>query len=405
MAGTAEGVGGRSELAAAPSAAPDVRITDVSVVLHDRRTESLAVFGVPDGYLPMGVLTIDTDLGVQGHGFLSLPGPGPEAVARQIVTYLKPLLVGQDPLDIGALWVKMHARSRFVDPSAIGTVDVALWDIAGKVAGLPVHRLLGTCRHRIPVYYSSGIHATAQDYADEAAYWRSRGWGGYKLHPPTAPWSMSEELAPPQADIDACVAVHEAVGGEMALMLDASWAYDYADALYVGRAIEELGYVWYEDPLPAEDIYGYTKLTRHLDIPVLATEMTLGGLYALPQWVMQQATDGLRGDVVIKGGITGMMKIAHLAEAFNLKCEVHDAYNAMSNVASAHVVMAIPNCDWFEVLGFNRAGDHSLEHLNYGLAEPLHIDDEGFLHAPQGPGLGIGVDWELIDSARTGVVT
>jgi L-alanine-DL-glutamate epimerase-like enolase superfamily enzyme len=381
-----------------------MRIADVRIVLHDRRTESLAVFGVPDGRLPMGVLTISTDEGVEGHNFLSLPGPGPEAVAGQIVTYLKPLLVGEDPLDIGALWRRMQARERFVDPAAIGTVDVALWDIAGKVAGLPVHRLLGTCRHKIPVYFSSGLHPRAEDYAEEAVFWREQGWRGYKLHPPTAPWSTSAEAAPTQADIEACTAVREAVGSSMALMLDASWAYSYADALRVGRTIEELGYIWYEDPLPSQDIYGYTRLKQYLEIPILATEMTPGGLYALPQWIMQRATDALRGDVVLKGGITGMMKIAHLAEAFNLPCEVHDAYNAMNNVATAHVAMAISNCDWFEVLAFNRAGSHTLEHLEYGLAEPLHIDSDGFLHAPTGPGLGVAVDWELIHSAGAGVV-
>jgi L-alanine-DL-glutamate epimerase-like enolase superfamily enzyme len=380
-----------------------MRITDVDIVLHDRRSEALAVFGVPDGNLPMGVVTISTDEGVAGHTFLSLPGPGPEAVARQIVTTFKPLLVGEDPLDIGVHWGRMQQRARFVDPAAIGAVDIALWDIAGKVAGLPVHRLLGTCRDRIPVYFSSGLHPRAEDYADEARHWRDQGWTGYKLHPPTAPYAAGR--APIQADVNACAAVHDAVGDDMALMLDASWAYGYADALMVGRAIEQLGFAFYEDPLPAEDIYGYTKLTRHLDIPIVATELTLGGLYALPQWIMQQATDALRGDVVIKGGITGMMKIAHLAEAFNMPCEVHDAYNAMSNVASAHVIMAIPNCSWFEVLPFNKAGSHTLEHLSYGLAEPLHIDGAGNLHAPTGPGLGIDVDWELIDSARVGVIS
>jgi len=380
-------------------------ISDVDIVLHDRRSDSLAVFGVPNGELPMGVLTIHTDEGVKGHTFLSLPGPGPDAVARQIVAYLKPLIVGQDPLDIGALWTQMNQRARFVDPSAIGSIDVALWDLAGRVAGLPVHRLLGTCRHEIPVYFSSGTHERPGDYADEALHWRDQGWKGYKLHPPTAPWSTSPEIAAPKTDIEACVAVREAVGDNMALMLDASWNYSYSDALIVGRAIEELAFDFYEDPLPAEDIYGYTKLTRRLDIPIVATEMTLGGVYALPQWIIQQATDALRGDVVIKGGITGMMKIARLAEAFNMKCEVHDAYNAMSNVASVHAIMAMPNCDWFEALAFNQAGSHSLEHLSYGLAEPLRIDGDGFLHAPTGAGLGIDVDWELIDSARIGLIT
>ena len=229
-----------------------MQIIEIDIVLHDRRTDSLAVFGIANGELPMGVLTVRTDEGIEGNSFLSFPGPGPEAVARQITTYLKPLLVGQNPLDIGALNERMARRERFVDPSAIGTVDVALWDIAGKVAGLPVHRLLGTHRHKVPVYFSSGIHATPEEYADEALYWRERGWRGYKLHPPTAPWNPSRETAGVRSDIAACRAVREAVGDAMALMLDASWAYRYADALVVGRAIEELDYIWYEDPLPAE---------------------------------------------------------------------------------------------------------------------------------------------------------
>ena len=382
-----------------------MQITDIDIVLHDRRTESLAVFGITNGELPMGVLTVRTDEGIDGHNFLSFPGPGPEAVARQITTYLKPMLIGQDPLDIGVLNERMARRERFVDPSAIGTVDVALWDIAGKVAGLPVHRLLGTHRHKVRVYFSSAIHATPEAYAEEALYWREQGWRGYKLHPPTAPWSLSRDTASISSDIAACRAVRDVVGDAMALMLDSSWAYRYADALVVGRAIEELQYIWYEDPLPAHDIYGYTRLARHLSIPLLATETTPGGLSALPQWIMQQATDGLRGDVVIKGGISGMIKIAHLAEAFNLPCEVHDAYNALNNVASLHVIMASSNCDWFEVLAFNRAGDHSLEHHHYGLIDPPRIDGDGYVHAPAGPGLGVEIDWELIDSARIGVIT
>ena len=199
--------------------------------------------------------------------------------------------------------------------------------------------------------------------------------------------------------------MREATGPDMALMLDSSWDYDHSEALRVGRAIEELDYVWYEDPLPAHDLHGYLELRRHLRIPLMATEITLGGLSTLPQWLApQRATDFLRGDVVIKGGITGLMKIAHLAEAFNMNCEVHDGYNALGNLANLHVVMAIANCDFFEVLPFNRSGDHSLEHLSYGLAQPLEIDGAGLLHAPTGAGLGIEIDWELIDSARSGEI-
>lgn len=381
-----------------------MRITDVRVALHERRSRARLPFGVgAGGTVPLGVLSIRTDEGVEGNNFLSFPGPGPAAIGEQIVRVLKPVLVGRDPLDIGALWTEMAARHRLLDPSAVGVVDVALWDLAGKVAGLPVHRLLGTYRDRVPAYFSSGHHDDPRGYADEAVYWRERGWRGYKLHPPSATLWGSTKI-PVDADIAACAAVREAVGDAMTLMLDSGWSYTYPEALRVGRAIEELDYYWYEDPLSADDLHGYVRLKQHLRIPILATETTLGGLYALPQWIGARATDFLRGDVVIKGGITGMMKIAHLAEAYRMNCEVHDAYNAMSNAASLHVIMAIPNCEWFEVLTFNPTGVNDLDHLSYGLASPIEIDADGLVHAPTGPGLGFGVDWELIDSARTGEI-
>jgi L-alanine-DL-glutamate epimerase-like enolase superfamily enzyme len=380
-----------------------MKITNISVVLHDRRAGTLKPFGIRDGKMPMGVLRIETDEGVEGVNFISSPGPGPDAVAQQIVTFLKPLLVGEDPLDIGRHAMRLARMNRFVDPIAIGVVDVALWDIAGKVAGMPIHRLLGTYRDEVPAYFSSGHHDAIEDYAEEALYWRDQGWKGYKLHPPTATWDASRKgKIPVEDDITASTAVREAVGDEMELLLDSSWGYTYPEALRVGRAIEELRYQWYEDPLGAEDIYGYQKLKQYLEIPILATEATLGGLATLPKWIEAKATDALRGDVVIKGGITGMMKISHLAEAFAMNCEVHFAYNALNNVASLHVIMAIPNCDWFEVISFDPAGQHTLDHLSYGLDRPIEIDGEGFVHAPTEPGLGFGVDWELIESAPLG---
>jgi L-alanine-DL-glutamate epimerase-like enolase superfamily enzyme len=380
-----------------------MKITDVKVVLHERTTETLAVFGVSDGRLPMGVLCISTDAGITGYNFLTYPGPGPDAIAQQIVRFVKPVLVGEDPLDIGRHWKRISGMLH-LSPITLGVVDVALWDIAGKVAGLPIHRLLGTSRDRIPVYYSSGHHPRGEDYADEALYWQQQGWKGYKLHPARAPWRAGAE-APVRTDIEFCSAVREAVGNEMKLMLDSSWSYSYTEALEVGRGIEELAYHWYEDPLAPHDIYGYSRLKRYLSIPILATETTLGGLDTLPQWITERATDFLRGDVVIKGGITGMMKIAHLAEAFHMNCEVHDAYNALNNVAGQHVIMAITNCNWYEIIAFNRAGDHDLEHISYGLAEPLEIDRDGYLHAPTAPGLGVEIDWDLINSKKSGEIS
>jgi L-alanine-DL-glutamate epimerase-like enolase superfamily enzyme len=380
-----------------------MKISDIKIVMHDRVSTKLDVFGIDDGRLPMGVLVISTDAGIDGHCFLTYPGPGPDAIARQIVQFLKPRLLGQNPLEIGRLWHMMQSISRwYADPIAVATVDIALWDIAGKAAGMPIHQLLGSCRDTVPAYFSAGHHATPEAYADEATYWLEQGWTGYKLHPPTSPFRRPGITV--DDDIAACRAVREAIGTSMALMLDASWNYSYGEALKVGRAIEELEFEWYEDPLRAEDVHGYVRLKQSLAIPLMATEITKGGLYSLPQWITTGATDYVRGDVVIKGGITGMMKIAHLAEAFAMNCEVHSGYHAVGNLANLHVTMAITNCDWFEVIVFNRSGDHDLEHLNYGLAEPIAVDSHGLVHAPTAPGLGIDIDWDLINAAPLGVI-
>ena len=188
--------------------------------------------------------------------------------------------------------------------------------------------------------------------------------------------------------------MREAVGDRMVLMLDSMWAYGFEDAVRVGRAIEDLDYFWYEDPLPREDVYNSAKLCAELDIPVMTVELAHGGLYGLPQYLTERATDILRGDAVLKGGITPLIKIAHLAEAFHMKCEIHTAGNALNNVANLHVTMAVPNCDWFEVLlPFDLDG--------YGLTERIEVDRDGLVHAPQAPGLGVEIDWELVERRTT----
>ena len=175
----------------------------------------------------------------------------------------------------------------------------------------------------------------------------------------------------------------------MVLMLDAMWAYTYEESVRVGRAIEELDYFWYEDPLAEEDIYNYIKLRQKLDIPLMNTEYAPGGYYGMAQWVHQQATDLLRGDVAVNGGITPMMRIAHLADAFRMKCELHHGGNSLNNVANLHVTMAIPNCDYYEVFPANGAN-------KYGLVEDIEVDEKGMVYAPEGPGLSYEIDWELV---------
>jgi L-alanine-DL-glutamate epimerase-like enolase superfamily enzyme len=281
----------------------------------------------------------------------------------------------------------MWKRVRTTTVRSIGAVDIALWDIAGQAAGLPIHQLLGTCRHSVPAYISSAVLPSSEAYAEEAQHYRALKLAAYKIHPPQV-W---------REDIRVCEAVRKAVGDDYLLMLDAAWSYDYPAALRVGQAIERLGYYWYEDPLADADIYNYVELRKKLHIPIMATEYPAGGLDSFTPWIRERATDYLRGDVAVKGGITTMMKVAHLAEAFHLNFEVHHGGNSLNNVANLHVIMAIQNTEFFEVLLPSPS-------QKYGLATDIDSDAEGLVHAPEGPGLGAHIDFELIERKKLAVL-
>ena len=137
----------------------------------------------------------------------------------------------------------MWKENRSVYTNVIGAIDICLWDINGKVADQPIHRLLGTCKNEVPAYSSTAYHETIEAYAEEAVLFKELGWGAHKLHP----------HGDPDTDILICEAVRDAVGDDMLLMLDSMWAYRYSDALRVGRAIEDMDYYWYEDPLVEEE--------------------------------------------------------------------------------------------------------------------------------------------------------
>jgi L-alanine-DL-glutamate epimerase-like enolase superfamily enzyme len=368
-----------------------MKITDVTLTLFGwddiPPTSYAAHTGKFAGSSKIGLLELKTDAGVTGHAFLGSAYYGADLDGPNLVKYLKPILVGQNPLDRERLFQALWRRARTTTVRTIGACDVALWDICGKVAGLPIHRLLGSYRDRIKAYASSMILDTPEAYAEEALLYKSKNWAAYKIHPPH-PW---------QEDIKVCEAVRRAVGDDYLVMLDAAWSYQYPEAVRVGLAIQELGYYWYEDPLHDADIYNYVKLKQQLHIPVMATEFPAAGLDSYAPWVLQSATDFLRGDVALKGGITNMMKTAHLAESFRMNYEVHHGGNSLNNVAGLHVIMAIRNTEFFEVLLPDGA-------QKYGLVEDIAADKDGWVYAPTEPGLGAKIDFELIERKKIAVL-
>ena len=369
-----------------------MKITDVTLTLFGwsgipgiSYNDNMGQFG---GESQLGLLRIVTDSGLEGHSFLGTSMHGAHLDGQALITHLKPLIMGEDPLARELLYDRLRLKNRWVSWRAIGAVDVALWDLAAKAADLPLYKLIGGYRDSIPAYASSPRLATKQDYAEQAIQYKEAGWAAYKIHPP-ARW---------REDIEVCRAVREAVGPDYQVMLDSTWSYKYEHAIRVGRVIEGLDFYWYEDPLEDDDIYNCAKLREKLDIPLMATEYPPGGFTSYAPWILTKATDYLRGDVAVKGGITTLLKTAHLAEAFGMNFEIHHGGNSLNNFANLHVMLAIKNCQFFEVLLPSEA-------QKYGIVNDLAPDAEGLVHAPTGPGLGAEIDFDLIKRNQVAVLT
>ena len=344
-------------------------------------TQYAAGSGNSSGNSTLGLLRISTDDGIEGHAFLGSATYSAEIDCKGIIHFLKPILMGADPLDREYLYQKMWKQNRKVSLRSIGAVDIALYDIAAKAAALPLYKFLGGYRDAIPAYASSAIMSDKTEYAEEAVKYKEDGWAAYKIHPPTI-W---------RKDIGVCQAAREAVGNDFDLMLDSTWAYTYDNAIKVGRAIEDLNFYWYEDPLADDDLMGCIKLREKLSIPLMATEYSPGGFTNYVPWIINKATDYLRGDVAVKGGITALLKTAHLAEAFGMNYEIHHGGTSLNNWANLHVILAIKNTTYFEVLLPSGA-------QKYGVIDDLEPDSQGAVKAPEQAGLGAKIDFDLINS-------
>ena len=370
-----------------------MKIVDVTVTLFEQkdiRTLSFGPHNAPTkGNGVLGLVTLHTDEGLEGHAFLGSITKSAKLDAFSLVDTLKPILVGRDPLDREGLHRAICKRFRSTTWRCIGAIDVALWDLAGKIAGLPIHRLIGGERTIVPAYASSPGHDDAAEYVAEALEAKAAGYHAYKIHPPRKGW---------EGDIAVCAAVRKAVGDNYRLMLDSTWMYTYTEALRVGHAIEEMGFYWFEDPLAEDDIYNSAKLREKLRIPILATEFSPGGFHSYAPWITSRATDYLRGDVAVKGGITACVKAAHLAEAFHMTFEIHHGGNSLNNVANLHVMCGIPNSEFFEVILPDDV-------QKYGLVNDLVVDGNGMVRVPAGPGLGVEIDRDLIARTTIGMVS
>ncbi|CAH0282731.1 D-galactarolactone cycloisomerase [Pseudomonas sp. Bi70] len=378
-----------------------MKITQVNVEVFTfptRRSVDAAGHAHPgeESLAKMAMLRIASEDGVEGYAF-----GAPELIRPHIIdSFVRKVLVGQNVMDREKIWQDLAhwqrgSASQLTD-RALALVEQALWDWAGRKFKQPVHKLIGGYRDKVLAYGSTmcgddlpGGLSTPEEYGRFAEQLVARGYKAIKLHTWMPPISFAPD---PKMDVRACAAVREAVGPDIALMLDGYHWYSRTDALYIGRELEKLDFAWFEEPMMEESAESYAWLAANLDIPVLGPE-SLGGKYmSRASWVGQGACDILRAGVAGVGGIAPCLKVAHLAEAYGMHCEIHG--NGAANLA---VVGAIKNCDWYErgLLHPFLDYDDVPAYLN-SIVDPM--DADGYVHLPDRPGLGEDINFAYIET-------
>lgn len=355
---------------------------------------------IPRAELMQTVLTIETDEGAVGHYFGGGAHGDQEGLnvvdQRRILGPIRRLLLGQDPFDRELIWKWLWVGNY---PEHLASViDLALLDLAGRAAGLPVYKLMGGARDRVKAYASTWPNiGVPQAYADHALACKQEGYVAYKIHPHYF-WDPATQSPTPgrpsniAADIETCRLVREAVGPDFVLMYDPWGTYmSLEEAVKVGRVLEDLDFYWYEHPMPEYRVDSYARLAAELSIPILSPEIAAGGVFTRAEWILRGASDMTRIDV-LRGGVTGARKTAILAEAFGQRCEIHMAGWGNLQVCGA---TSEDTSEYYEKGLLAPGVDYDAPHPY--LAETCdRIDAEGYVALPQGPGLGYDIVWDYI---------
>ncbi len=321
---------------------------------------------------------VETDEGSIGHGFTySIIPHGAREICSVINRSFDELLRGLDPRDHERIWSTMWRRVDWVGRGgiamlAVAAVDIAIWDLKAKLAGMPLHRMLGGSRDRVPVYNTDGgwLNHTIDQLVDETKKIVKAGFRGTKI-------KVGKD--DPAEDAERIAAVREVLGPHRNLMVDANERFTAAEAIKRARMWEPYNLFWFEEPLPAEDILGHASVRAHTSIPIALGE-SLFTRFQFRDYIATGGASILQADACRCGGITEWLKIAHMADCHNMQVSPHF-------VMELHLplVAAISNGLFVEYIP-------SLDPI---LTEPLRLVD-GCFQVKEDPGLGISIDWQRL---------
>lgn len=337
------------------------------------------------------LIDIETDDGIIGTGVLTglgvANGSEIHIIDAVIVQSLKPMLIGEDPLMINALWTKMYkGTTRFgrggAIVRAISGVDIALWDLLGKIANMPVYKLLGANNGKVKVYATGGFYNQDHDVEKLVAEMTDYVNDGFKA----VKMKVGKD---PAVDVERVKAVREAIGDNIDLLLDANEGWDWGTAIRFIDNVEKYNIYWLEEPVAPDDIEGYIKLNEKSPIPIAAGENGYTK-YEFKNLITRNAVSVVQPDVTRVGGITEWMKVAHFAEAYGIPCVTHA-------VSEVHVtcVAAAPNAPMMEYFTHKQYLQTFMTELFIKPSGVRRMKD-GFVYASEDPGLGLELNQELL---------
>jgi len=334
------------------------------------RTDAIQSFVTQETVL----LTLHCSDGIDATGYAYTIGTGGSSVIALLKDHLAPRLIGRSPLEIEAIWKDLfyftHATAvGAITSLALACVDTALWDWRAQSQQLPLWRLLGGAQDKLPVYTTEGgwLHLEAAELVDQTLAAQAQGFKGAKI-----------KIGRPHVseDVARLSAVRTAVSSGFELMTDANQGFNRPEVMRRAKAFEGLDLAWLEEPLPAEDLSGHRQLLEHTNIPVAVGE-SMYHLSQFREYLEQGACSIVQPDIARIGGITPWIKVAHLAEAFDVPVCPHFLMELHVSLCAA-----VPNAAWVEYI----------PQLDDITTSRIQVEN-GFAYPPETPGLGITWDW------------
>ncbi|MFO0997368.1 MAG: mandelate racemase/muconate lactonizing enzyme family protein [Alphaproteobacteria bacterium] len=334
-------------------------------------------------YVTLTLIRVTTRGGLEGIGAeMTYSGAGFDRSLAESLRLLVPSLVGARAVDRAAVRARVIHDGGGASHRALGLIDIALWDITGKAAGLPLYRMLGDARDRIPSYASTNTLDDTAAYLDLVAELIEKGFRAIKFHC----WC---DYAYDRPMVEAVAKRYGGAG--VRFMLDTEQRYSRAEAMRMARLLEECDYEWFEAPLPDEDLDGYRELREKTRVPILPAGNMIVDPPLIEHALRLGAWSAVRVSAARAGGISQALKAIALADAHGVPAELQSWGFTLIQATNLHLMLAHPHCNYFEQPYPYEAHDFAADHV-------IRTDSDGLVRLPDAPGLAIGMDWQAVEA-------